>query len=88
MVIGIDGGGTKTEAVLVDRASGVVLRLLDAGSNPNVSGFEAAARTLGGMIARCRAAGEIEAICLSLAGAGTPDIEARMTQATRCLPPS
>lgn len=87
MVIGIDGGGTKTEAVLVDRASGVVLRLLDVGSNPNVSGFEAAARTLGGMIDRCRAVGEIEAICLSLAGAGTPDIEARMAQAMRAQAP-
>ena len=89
MIIGIDGGGTKTVAVLVDQGSGVVLRLLDEGSNPNVCGFEATVKTLYAMIDRCRALGSMEALCLSLAGAGTQAMQARMTKAMQAhVPPS
>jgi N-acetylglucosamine kinase-like BadF-type ATPase len=40
--IGIDGGGTKTECILVDAAGGIVARHLAPGSNPSVVGAEQA----------------------------------------------
>ena len=40
--IGVDGGGTKTECILVDAAGAIVARHLAAGCNPNVAGPEAA----------------------------------------------
>jgi N-acetylglucosamine kinase-like BadF-type ATPase len=40
--IGVDGGGTKTEAILVDAAGSVVARQLAPGCNPNVVGSDQA----------------------------------------------
>jgi len=40
--IGVDGGGTKTECILVDAAGTIVARQLAPGCNPNVAGTEAA----------------------------------------------
>lgn len=40
--IGVDGGGTKTECILVDPAGEVVSRHLAPGCNPNVAGAEQA----------------------------------------------
>ncbi|MBL9200728.1 MAG: ATPase [Opitutaceae bacterium] len=40
--IGIDGGGTKTECILVDAAGAIVARRLAPGCNPNVVGLEQA----------------------------------------------
>ena len=40
--IGVDGGGTKTECILVDAAGKIVARHLAAGCNPNVVGPEQA----------------------------------------------
>jgi len=42
--IGIDGGGTKTECILVDASGAVVAQHLAPGCNPNVVGREEAAR--------------------------------------------
>jgi N-acetylglucosamine kinase-like BadF-type ATPase len=44
--IGIDGGGTKTECILVDEAGTIVARHLAPGCNPNVAGPEAARATV------------------------------------------
>ena len=41
LYLGIDGGGTKTEFVLVDAFGNVVDRILKSGSNPNDIGIEA-----------------------------------------------
>lgn len=46
MKIGVDGGGTKTELILVDRDGAVVARHLAPGCNPSVGGTEHARRTL------------------------------------------
>ena len=46
MKIGVDGGGTKTELILIDQAGTIVERQLAGGCNPNVAGAEAARRTL------------------------------------------
>lgn len=46
MKIGIDGGGTKTELILLDPAGNVLARHLAPGCNPNVAGPEQAFRQL------------------------------------------
>lgn len=40
--IGVDGGGTKTECILVDASGSIVARQLAPASNPNVVGIEQA----------------------------------------------
>ena len=42
MKIGVDGGGTKTECILVDAAGAIVARHLAPGCNPSVTGPEQA----------------------------------------------
>lgn len=44
--IGIDGGGTKTECILIDAAGAIVGRHLAPGCNPNVLGPDAARRVI------------------------------------------
>jgi len=44
--IGVDGGATKTECILVDRSGEIVARHAAGGSNPNVIGAAKAARTV------------------------------------------
>lgn len=46
MKIGIDGGGTKTELILLDPAGNVLARHIAPGCNPNVAGPEHAFRQL------------------------------------------
>jgi N-acetylglucosamine kinase-like BadF-type ATPase len=71
-IIGVDGGGTKTLALLADLDGNVVARGVSGPSNLNAVGFEAACAALESSI---RAAmrdhrGGISALCLGLAGAG------------------
>lgn len=40
MKIGVDGGGTKTELILIDDRGDVVARRITAGCNPNIAGTE------------------------------------------------
>jgi N-acetylglucosamine kinase-like BadF-type ATPase len=48
--IGVDGGGTKTECILVDGSGTVLARQAAAGSNPTVVGREEAARVVRGAL--------------------------------------
>ena len=41
--IGIDGGGTKTELILIDKSGAVVARHSAPGCNPSLAGPELAA---------------------------------------------
>lgn len=72
--IGIDGGATKTECMLVDRAGEVVWRHETKGCNPNVIGPDKARATVQGVLAAARAeasarGGEtIEATLFCMAG--------------------
>ena len=52
--IGIDGGATKTEGLLVDAAGAIVARELAGGCNPNVAGPDAARAVVAGVIAALR----------------------------------
>jgi N-acetylglucosamine kinase-like BadF-type ATPase len=65
--IGVDGGATKTECLLVDESGAVVLRHLAPGCNPNVMGAEAAERAVAG------------ALSALLAGAGPGEIRIAST---------
>jgi N-acetylglucosamine kinase-like BadF-type ATPase len=71
-IIGVDGGGTKTLALLGDLDGNVLARGLSGPSNYNAVGFDAACLALERAIsmARIDCPGEISALCLGLAGAG------------------
>src|SRR5262245_47733202 len=71
-ILGVDGGGTKTLALLADSDGTVLTRGLSGPSNYNAVGFEAACSALEDAInaAQKNIQGEIAALCLGLAGAG------------------
>jgi N-acetylglucosamine kinase-like BadF-type ATPase len=77
-IIGVDGGGTKTLALLGDLDGNVLARGVSGPSNANAVGFEAACLALEHAIrmARKNYSGQLSAMCLGLAGAGRKeDIE-------------
>lgn len=82
-VIGVDGGGTKTLAILAD-ASGIErVRRLAGPSNPNLIGVESAARCLGEILADCCSAADcthrdLSGVVLGLAGAGNEENRAAL----------
>ena len=53
--IGVDGGGTKTECILIDAAGAMVACHVGTGCNPSVVGAEAAASILTAALASLRA---------------------------------
>src|SRR5262245_23362100 len=77
-ILGVDGGGTKTVALLGDLDGNVLARGISGPSNTNAVGFNAACSALEGAIRMARKdyPGDIAALCWGLAGAGrTEDIE-------------
>jgi N-acetylglucosamine kinase-like BadF-type ATPase len=75
LLLGIDGGGTKTIAVLAERGGRELARHTVGGSNPNVAGLETAAGRLLEVIDACCStsgvdAGEISAAVMGIAGVG------------------
>src|SRR6185437_1017945 len=84
MVLGVDGGGTSTEAWLAEAGGEVIGRGASGPSNAKAVGLEAARRALDAAI---RAAFDdaglepapVEAACLGLAGFDRPDDRAILT---------
>jgi N-acetylglucosamine kinase-like BadF-type ATPase len=77
-ILGVDGGGTKTLALLGEPDGRVLARGLGGPSNFNAVGFDAACLALESAISKARKdyPGEISALALGLAGAGRKeDIE-------------
>jgi N-acetylglucosamine kinase-like BadF-type ATPase len=77
-ILGVDGGGTKTLALLGDSNGNILARGSSGPSNYQAVGFETACSALESAIAEARYEhpGEISALCLGLAGAGRKeDIE-------------
>jgi N-acetylmuramic acid 6-phosphate etherase len=77
-ILGVDGGGTKTVALLGDLDGNVLARGMSGSSNINAVGFDAACLALESAInIACKDySGGISAMCLGLAGAGRKeDIE-------------
>jgi N-acetylglucosamine kinase len=75
LVLGIDGGGTKSLGLLTDADGAVLARGLVGGSNQNVIGTQVAAANLAALILQCCheagcQASEIERAVIGLAGAG------------------
>jgi N-acetylglucosamine kinase len=83
-VLGLDGGGTKTECVAMDLAANVVARARGPASNPTRVGFESAAagvkQVAAATIAASKETVEVAALCAGLAGTGRPENHARMKQ--------
>jgi N-acetylglucosamine kinase-like BadF-type ATPase len=75
VVVGVDGGGTKTLALVAGLDGQRLGQGLAGASNYNAAGFEAACREIEAAILRAleSAPGEVSAICLGLAGAGRPE---------------
>ena len=71
-ILGVDGGGTKTVALLGDLDGNVLARGVSGPSNTNAVGFNSACLALESAInmARKDHSGEISAMCFGLAGAG------------------
>lgn len=73
--IGFDGGGTKTECVLLDAHGNVVSQAVSGPSNPLRAGFEKAFESLAAaadsvLTAGRIDAGQVSAVCAGMAGAG------------------
>ena len=85
LVLGADGGGTKSHG-LVANDQGVILGTYEVGgSNPNVVGFEAASDALSLLIIRCCEnarckVGELSSVALGLAGVGRKEDADRMVE--------
>jgi len=88
-IIGVDGGGTKTLALLADLDGHVIARGVSGPSNYNAVGFETACEALESAISEARKdhPGNIVALCLGLAGAGRQeDIDQFQMWATKKFP--
>ncbi len=89
LVIGVDGGGTKTDAWLAplqDDGTGIVLGRGRAGpGNPRAAGFEVAQASIDAAIEAAFADAKlprdrVTAACLCLSGAGRPAEQIRLSQ--------
>jgi N-acetylglucosamine kinase-like BadF-type ATPase len=69
-VIGLDAGGSKTLALLVDENGSVTARVRAGGGNPRSLGRERAAASLREALAPLLSAGDVLAICVGAAGIG------------------
>ncbi|GGD72180.1 N-acetylglucosamine kinase [Paenibacillus nasutitermitis] len=87
-VIGVDGGGTKTEAVLADESGHVVDRHLTGASNPHAVTFEIMEMRLAEIIdrflKRIGPKGRLGAVCLGLAGVSSEQEIGRVNEILNC----
>lgn len=67
--IGVDGGGTKTECILVDDSEKIVARRLAPGCNPSIAGAEQARLVVTDALCALRNGEEISRTRLFMAGA-------------------
>jgi N-acetylglucosamine kinase-like BadF-type ATPase len=88
LIIGADGGGSKTLGILADVSGTEVARCHAGASNPNVVGVEGAADNLAELVlAGCKEAGrppgEVVAAVFGLAGAGNATVRGRLLGALK-----
>ncbi|CAF0787985.1 unnamed protein product [Adineta ricciae] len=88
--IGIEGGATKTEGVLIDENGKVYVTLQTGPSNPWVSGFDNVAKLLKQLIDDILTKGEtdwnqIVSVGMVLSGAGQPESQTNVRQQLRLL---
>jgi N-acetylglucosamine kinase len=82
-VLGIDGGGTKTECVLMDPAGKIIARCFSGPSNPYRVGVEPASREIEKAAECCLqearlARNDVAAVGAGLAGTGNPELKEGM----------
>lgn len=82
-VLGLDGGGTKTDCVLMDEAQQILARSQSGPSNPLRVGFGAALSALRDAARLALEQAHVErsnivAVCAGLAGAGQPEAAEKM----------
>jgi N-acetylglucosamine kinase-like BadF-type ATPase len=87
-VMGLDGGGTKTDCVLMDETGAVLTRSRSGPSNPSRIGFDATVAALykaaeKALAATGTSASEIAAIHAGVAGAGAAGVIPDLTQALK-----
>jgi N-acetylglucosamine kinase-like BadF-type ATPase len=81
--LGFDGGGTKTDCVLLDASGGLLAQGVAGPSNPLRAGFDEAFQSLTKAAEHVLAAARIDAsavtgVCAGLAGAGRPRVIKRV----------
>src|ERR1700722_9254476 len=83
-VLGLDGGGTKTECVLLNEAGAIVAGATGPPSNPTRIGFPAACdaiqKTCESAINSTHIALDVLALCAGLAGTGLRENRDQMKQ--------
>ena len=83
-VLGLDGGGTKTECVVLNESGAILVRGKGPASNPTRIGFPSAfaalKETTRSAIHSTRISIEVAAVCAGLAGTGRPENNDQMLQ--------
>jgi N-acetylglucosamine kinase-like BadF-type ATPase len=82
-VLGLDGGGTKTECVLMDAVGTIVARSFSGPSNPSRVGVESATGEILKAAEICMreariAQNSVAVLCAGLAGTGKPEMKEGM----------
>jgi len=90
LLVGVDGGGTKTLGIIADSEGHELARHQVGASNPNVVGIEASSRSIFDLIAGCCAGagcgiGRVGTVVIGLAGAGSKPIGAQLLGSLRAL---
>ena len=88
LLLGVDGGGTKTLGIIADSDGHELARYQVGASNPNVVGIETSSRSILELIAGCCAAagcgiGRLGTVGIGLAGAGTKSIQTQLLDSIR-----
>lgn len=73
--MGVDGGGTKTEAVLIDDEEKVVAQGQASGSNPGIIGLEKAVENVYSSVKNFTDGLFVNSACFAIAGVNTKDDE-------------
>jgi len=90
LVLGVDGGGTKTLGLVSDREEHILAQRQVGATNPNVVGVEASAKNIFDLIsgccaeARCRP-DDLRSVVLGLAGAGSAIVQGSLREAVNAL---
>jgi len=84
-VLGFDGGGTKTECVLIDESGAIAARSRSGAANPFRVGIDAALKSLidaaqQALSTAGRSSADVVGICAGIAGAGRAELSAEITR--------
>jgi N-acetylglucosamine kinase-like BadF-type ATPase len=90
LVLGVDGGGTKTIGLIADMAGNILASRETGATNPNVVGFDESAKTLSKVILGCCedvrcSPDELRSVVLGLAGADSTEFRERITDDLNAL---